>query len=133
MKWLTVILIPSFLYYCIGCYNTPVIKKGPDIPETLNAGEDINVERKDGLIFFFESGRYTLTNDTLYGEGRKVLLNQKQDAKQIKVALSNIEHIELERSDTGSTIAWAVIVGGAVGIIVLILAATGTGSMNFHL
>ena len=113
-KLIASILVVALLNL-LGCYSSELIK-GPDLEQTT---DDIQVKTIDGKEYQFSESNFYVENDTLRGR-----------APIIKIALSNIESIEVESFNLLNTL---LLTGGIVFILasaLFIIYAIGMSKMD---
>ena len=132
-KTISIICILATLNY-IGCSSTEIVSKNTFIRTySLSKGDNseaIYVNTTDDNQFFFEAGHYSLSNDSLNGVGKKVLLNEMKPFNG-KIALTDIVSIEEETTNTGNTILLVLGIV-AVGAIVIFAIAAAHFSSSAH-
>ena len=132
-KTISIICILAILNY-IGCSSTEIVSKNTFIRTySLSKGDNseaIYVNTTDDNQFFFEAGHYSLSNDSLNGVGKKVLLNEMNPFNG-KIALTDIVSIEEETTNTGNTILLVLGIV-AVGAIVIFAIAAAHFSSSAH-
>jgi hypothetical protein len=113
-KLISGILVVALLNL-LGCYSSELIK-GPELEQTK---DDIKVKTKDGKEYQFSESNFYVENDTLRGR-----------APIVKIALSNIESIEVEPFNLLNTL---LLSGGIVFILasaLFIIYAIGMSKMD---
>jgi len=89
--------------------------------------DKIYITKTDFTYYQFIKPNYYIENDTLYGKGKSIL-NYKKKQFEGKIALSNIESIEVENFNMGNTI---ILVLGIVAISLVVLVAIVAAGGNF--
>jgi hypothetical protein len=92
----TSIVIIALFIGITACYSSDVvtvqefrqIEKG-DKPD------EIHITTKDSIEYHFVKPDYYVKNDTLFGE-KKIVLNDKESVVTKKIALADIEYIQIE-------------------------------------
>ena len=85
--------------------------------------DEIYLTKDDATRYHFMNNDYYIENDTLYGKG-KLLSDDSEQQLDRKIALSNIESIEVESLDWGNTLLFAGgITVGILAVAYLILLA----------
>ena len=100
MKCISIILILSFLYYCLGCYSTRVIKQEDEIRNCLEQKEGIyflTARNSERYSFKDYHSKYNFENDTLNGSARRVTSDPWQKFEQVKFPVSDIYGIETQK------------------------------------
>lgn len=125
-KTISIICILSVLNY-IGCTSKEVMTKSTFIGDyKLSHGDnsdDIYVSTDNNDYYFFPSGNYSLTNDSLRGVGKKILLD-KEESFNGKIALADIVTVEQKTTAVGNTILLVL----GISLIGLIIAAAALGA-----
>ncbi len=128
-KTISIICILTTLNY-IGCSSTEIISKNTFIRTySLSNGDnsnDIYVNTVDENQYFFQSGSYSISNDSLKGIGKKILPNEMQSFNG-KIALKDIESFEGKTTDKGNTL---LLVLGIVTIGAVLVIVTSIASAN---
>jgi hypothetical protein len=126
MKNLSVILILSFLHYCLGCYSTKVLKNEEAFVYSFEKTEPIYVKTKERITYFYASGTYKLENDTLYGYGQRLVWDEKQPPEPVNIACTDILQIEIKKSNyTPLIVVYTV-------VTVVVLVAFGSVLSGFN-
>ncbi len=100
MKCISIILILSFLYYCLGCYSTRVIKQEDEILNCLKQKEGIyylSTQNSERYSFKNHHYKYNFENDTLYGSAKRVTSDPWQKFEKVKIPVSDINGIETQK------------------------------------
>lgn len=127
MKCISIILILSFLYYCLGCSSTRVLKNEKELRYSLEKYEHIYVKTRNGITYFYETNTCKFENDTLYVEGQKIIeRDKKKEPESVKIAYIDIVQIEIKNIDTARSIFFVVIMGSIIAMIIII-----PNTMNF--
>jgi len=122
MRSIAIILILSLLYYCLGCYNTMVVKNEKEFQDAHQMNGEINVITRNSITYFYDKNSYKFENDTLYGEGQMVTKQGwKNGPASIKIAFTDIEQIKIKQLDPTRTSVFVVITGGVVIGLTIIL------------
>ena len=92
-KYFITVLIPYLLLQFSGCYSIQKITKddfspSPDYPELI-----VKANNKE---YTFEEGNYSFANDTIYGEGESILIENVFEPFEGKISLNAVEEIELD-------------------------------------
>lgn len=132
-KSLSIICVLTTLNY-IGCSSTEIITKNTFIRiYNLSNGDnsnDIYVNTVDDNQYFFQSGSYSVSNDSLKGIGKKILPNEMQPFNG-KIALKDIVSFEEQTTNTGNTILLALGIV-TIGIIIVVAIAAASVSESAH-
>jgi len=121
-KYIISILIPCLLIYLTGCYSMQEVTKeefspAPDYPKLI-----VNTDKKE---ITFNQGHYFLMDETIYGIGNCVNINNVEERFDSSLGLGDIDKIQIEKFNTGETIALAsTIVVVIVGFLALALYST---------
>ncbi len=99
MKCISIILILSFLYYCLGCSSTRILKNEETCVYSFKKTEPIYVKTKERITYFYASGTYKFENDTLYGYAQRLVWDEKQPPEPVNIACADILQIEIKKSD----------------------------------
>ena len=109
-------LIVAVFNLLVGCYSSELIT----VPEYKQIeekdGKPVEIYVKTNGFQEYHFSDFYIENDTLYGKG-KLLLSDGEQLLNRKIALSDIESIELESVSAGKTVAFVL---GIVGIGVLL-------------
>ena len=100
MKCISIILILSFLYYCLGCYNTKVIKQEDEIRDCLIQKQGVyylTTRNSEKYSFKNHHYKYNFENDTLYGSAKRITSNPWQKFEKVKFPVSDINGIETQK------------------------------------
>ena len=122
-------IITPVLNFCLllqfsGCYTPQLISKEELLSKPTGTG--LVVQTNDQVEYFFSRGSYTITNDSLFGQGSLILENGAKvnlDSTTV-ISLNEVENFKVEKIDAAGTIVLGVI---AVGLVVLI--AMGINSL----
>lgn len=92
-KYFITVLIPYLLLQFSGCYSMQKITKddfspSPDYPKLI-----VKTNNKE---YTFEEGNYSFANDTIYGEGESILIENVFEPFEGKISLNAVEEIELD-------------------------------------
>jgi len=92
-KYLITVLIPYLLLHFSGCYSIQKITKdefssSPDYPKLI-----VKTNNKE---YTFEEGNYSFANDTIYGEGESILIENVFEPFEGKISVNAVEEIELD-------------------------------------
>lgn len=92
-KYFITVLIPYLLLQFSGCYSIQKITKddfspSPDYPKLI-----VKTNNKE---YTFEEGNYSFANDTIYGEGESILIENVFEPFEGKISLNAVEEIELD-------------------------------------
>ena len=106
----------------VGCYSfEPItVPEYKQVEEEEGKPDEIYVLTKDGEKYHFLKADFYIVNDILYGKG-KLLLGDREELIDKKIALSDIALIEVENFDLGDT---CLLSGGfwlGVGLIFFII------------
>jgi len=120
-KLISSILVVALLNL-LGCFSfetvtveTVTVAEYKQIEE-IDKPDEIRVITKDSEEYHFSESNFYVENDTLYG--KEILLSgDKEELLDRKIALSDIESIELESINAGTP---ALYVLGGVGLALLI-------------
>ena len=104
MKTTAIILILSFMHYCIGCYTATTLNEKKDFQDLADEDQPIYVTTNRGVEYFYPAGKYFVACDTIFGEGR-LNLYRKADIDTLAIAFNDIATIEYKEIDTGLTVA----------------------------
>jgi hypothetical protein len=105
-KYFITVLIPYLLLQFSGCYSMQKITKddfspSPDYPELI-----VKTNNKE---YTFEEGNYSFANDTIYGEGESILIENVLEPFEGKISLNAVEEIELEEVNNAAEIPVLVV------------------------
>jgi len=109
-------LIVAIFNLLVSCYSSELITvhEYKQVEEKEGKPDEIHLKTNDFQEYHFSD--FYIENDTLYGKG-KLLLSDGEQLLNRKIALSDIESIELESVSAGKTVAFVL---GIVGIGVLL-------------
>jgi hypothetical protein len=81
--------------------------------------DEIYLTKHDSTKYHFMKNDYYLENDTLYGKGKLIL--DKEQLLEIKIAVSEIESIEVESIDGGMTalLVLGILAGLFIGVLAI--------------
>jgi hypothetical protein len=133
MKKISIILILSFIHYCLGCYSTKILKNEESCQHFYKPSDPIYVKTKERETYFYANGTYTFKNDTLYGYGRKVLGGHKHPPQQVTIPCDNIRQIEIRKPDNtvGVILIVSATIAITVGLAIGLSEMKGMGNMSF--
>lgn len=118
MKSVSVVLIQSFLFNSLGCYNKKSIGDGRKVRSDLETGGDIYVKTKSGPVYFYASNTYKVENDTIDGKGQRTDSSSINDLPEFgKIPLSNIEKITNKDDEAVQIILFMVLTAGVISMI----------------
>jgi len=122
MKCISIILILSFLYYCLGCYNKRVLKNEDEIRDCLIQKQGIYyITTRDSQRYSFKDHhyRYKFENDTLFGSAKRLTSDPWQKFEQVKFSVADIDSMEIQETNTVAIIAVSgVLVAGFIIFVV---------------
>ena len=122
-KLISSILVIALLNL-VGCYSfqSVTVPEYKQVEEEEGKPDEIYVLTKDGEKYHFLWANFYIVNDILYGKG-KLLLGDREELIDKKIALSDIVLIEVENVDLGDTclLAGGILLG--VGLIFFIIFA----------
>lgn len=92
-KYFITVLIPYLLLQFSGCYSIQKFTKvdfspSPDYPKLI-----VKINNKE---YTFEEGNYSFANDTIYGEGESIVIENVFEPFEGKISLNAVEEIELD-------------------------------------
>jgi len=115
MKPISVILIFSSIYYCLGCYNTNLIKQDNENYKTVekfiteNSDRDIYVITRDSEKFYFPAHSYGIKNNVFQGRGRKYNQGVRKFGEyEITIDVPKIQQVEYDEFSVKKTIFLSV-------------------------
>jgi hypothetical protein len=122
-KFICNILVVALLNL-VGCYSfeSITVPEYKQIEKEEGKPAEIYVLTKDGEKYHFLKDNFYIENDILYGKG-KLLLGDREELIDKKIALSDIVLIEVENFDLGDTclLSGGILLG--VGLIFFIIFA----------
>jgi hypothetical protein len=122
-KLISSILVIALLNL-VGCYSfqSVTVPEFKQVEEEEGKPDEIYVLTKDGEKYHFLKHNFYIVNDILYGKG-KLLLGDREELIDKKIALSDIVLIEVENFDLGDTclLSGGILLG--VGLIFFIIFA----------
>lgn len=123
-------LLLTLINFLVGCYSSELVT----VPEYNQMEEedkpdDIYLTKYDGTKDHFVKNEYYIENDTLYGKG-KLLLTDGEQLIDRKIALSDIESIEVEYLN-GVTTTLLVLGTGAILFVGIVVVGILTGAIPF--
>ena len=100
-KYFISVFIPYLLLHLSGCYSMQRVTKdefslAPDYPALI-----VILKDKE---YIFNEGSYTVSNDTIYGRGEVRLLKNPFESFKGTIGLSDVESIQMNKSDDNSEI-----------------------------
>ena len=122
MKCISIILILSFLYYCLGCYNKRVLKNEDEIRDCLIQKQGIYyITTRDSQRYSFKDHhyRYKFENDTLFGSAKRLTSDPWQKFDQVEFPVSDIYSTETREIASFRTGIFVVVLGAALGVFVI--------------
>jgi len=111
-------LIVCMLLQFSGCYTPQLVSKEELISKPTNTG--LIVQTNDQVEYYFERGSYTITNDSISGQGSLLLENGAKvnlDSTTV-ISLNEVENLNVEKINIAGTVVLGAI---AVGLAVLIV------------
>jgi hypothetical protein len=118
MKTISIILVVTLLYCCLGCFNTKVLTHNETIQESLKKKEEIIIITYDKKKYnFFYPNTYWFKNDTVYGLV-KWEVPKDRTFQDIKISFHDIEGIEKKELDAARTTLSLVAIGGLIYAVV---------------
>jgi len=115
MRILSVLLLFSFFCFYFGCQKTTVIKDEPDFKDPLRNRDRIYIRTTDGNFYFFAAKSYKFSNDTLAGEGQKIIgLDLLEEPEFLRIACHDITEIKTKKMDPWMTIGGSLILAGVL-------------------
>lgn len=122
MKLLSLLMIIFLLNLFASCYSTRIITSPAEIKAVLEKGADVSLEAEDLKDCRLRGENYIVVNDTLYGKGSIQQLYHVIPAKDVKIALTDIDRIGIkEYEPERSVVAGILVVAVTVGAIVFIV------------
>jgi hypothetical protein len=128
MKGISIVLILSLFHFWFGCYSTKTktFPEKNDLQSVLAKGEKLYLMNKDSSVYFFNAKTYKVNNDTLKGNGQKVINGSKQDPESFKIPVKDILQVEIEykeelRSGVYGLSMTTYVIICVIGIVVFIL------------
>jgi hypothetical protein len=116
-KIILYLLILSVMKYT-GCYSIEAVSKDAAFASNEPLGE-IYVITENYDKYQFGKNSYHIKEDTLYGKGLKILLDNKIPFNG-KIPVNEIKYFEVEEVDAVATTGLILGVGALVGIILVI-------------
>ena len=120
-KIVSTVLIPLLLLQLYSCYSMDSMSKSELLHQPVKA--DVRITTYQLEIFEFKSFNYEVRSDTLIGIGRKILDKFKIAPFTGKIAIKDIESVEANKLNIGTTClvvsGVAVILASIYGIIVV--------------
>jgi hypothetical protein len=128
MKSVSIILIISLCYTWFGCYTTKTkeVWQRNELQYVLLKGDKIFLKKTDLTEYFFNAKTYKVVNDTLKGNGQKVINSQKQSPESFEIPLNDILQVEIEYQEERTSAYYGLpmstyIVICVIGVVVLII------------
>jgi len=123
-KLISSILVVALLNL-VGCYSfqSVTVPEYKQVEEKEGKPNEIYVLTKDVEKYHFLKYDFYIANDILYGKG-KLLLGDREELIDKKIALSEITLIEVEKFDLGDTLLWTlgILVGvGLIGFLIFVV------------
>ena len=119
-KTISIVLIPFLLLQLYSCYSMRGIGRGELIKKTEKG--DIRITTYQLEVFEFRSYYYQVESDTLSGTGEKIIDKHTTIPFSGKIALKDIEFVEENKFDIGTTCLTLVGASLVIALIVFMMA-----------
>lgn len=113
MRSISIVLICSLLYSLMACHTTKQVTKMNEIKRSLENGDELFIITNDSVRYDFNSPyNYRVENDTLVGDGKKMMDSYLGSPDSVELALADISYLEDEYFDGVKTAALLIMIGG---------------------
>jgi hypothetical protein len=115
-KYLIAVFIPYLLLQFSGCNSMQKVTKDDFL--LTSEYRDLIVKTKDGVVYIFDEGNYSVKNDTIYGMGKsKSMVEYKIIYEQFEgsISINDVDEIRIDKFDIPVTIFMGIVVL-AIGI-----------------
>ena len=121
MRKINIIIVITLINFSLSCSKNLIIKDNDKMEKHLQEQQEVYVVRHDEIVYFFKENMYKMEDDTLFGEGQRITWGKKQKASFVKIAGSEIEHIELRNASAPGYLLSGIFIGGMVGLVIFYL------------
>jgi hypothetical protein len=99
----------------VGCQKTTVIQDESEFKDPLRSRDRVYLRTTDDNAYFFAAYSYRVSNDTLSGEGQKIIgLDLMEKPEFLKIACHDISEIKSKKWDPWMTIGGGMILAGVL-------------------
>jgi hypothetical protein len=99
----------------MSCQKTTVIKDESEFKDPLRSRDRIYIRTTDCNDYFFSAYSYRVKNDTLSGEGQKIIgLDLMEEPEFLNIACHDIIEIKTKKLDPWMTIGGGMVLAGVL-------------------
>ena len=115
MRILSGLLLFTFICLHWGCQKTTVIQDEAEFKDPLRSRDRIYIRTTDDNAYFFAAYSYRVNNDTLSGDGQKIIgLDLMEEPEFLNIACHDIKEIKTKKWDPWMTIGGGMVLAGVL-------------------